>query len=256
MGVRVTPAVFQFNPKSGTATLNSGSQARPVAVVDLSFKATSKSKSACEIGSETIYDGTMKGSVSLVTGLEGGGTIGGKALSFRVHTNVLVDSNCLPKTGVNECGTSSEFFSGNIPGLQVQAVGLSAKGPGYSFQGLSVSRRTNLSSPKGAVRADSAEQDAIRETYNTKTKVLSVTTGNTGFVTGSATLTGGSVQTTTSRCVLSGKRHIESNISDDNARYKSPPGKAISATTSLSGTLTVPASTKRGSYSVTTFGGS
>ncbi len=252
---RVKAATLQFNSKSGTATLNAGSQTKPVAAVDLAFKATSKSKIACDTGSGTIYDGTLKGKVFLVTGLVGGGTIGSKAMSFRLGlSTLLVESNCMQRGSVNDCARFSTFSSGNVPGWQAQASGFSETVPGYSIQSVFVSRQTNLSSPTGATRVDTGEQDAIHERYNTTTKVFSVTTGTTGFVTGSATLSGGHIQTSTSRCTLAGKRHIETTIFDGSARYKSPAGKAISVKTSLSGTLTAPASTTRGLYSVTTFG--
>ena len=70
---------FKFNTSTGVGTVKGGSATVSVATIDLTFKATAHQAGNCSSGSETIYTGTLTGEAELVTGLTGGGTVGGKS---------------------------------------------------------------------------------------------------------------------------------------------------------------------------------
>jgi hypothetical protein len=248
---QVTAATLKFNATTGVGKLNIASQAKPVAKVDLKFKETSSTPATCASGSETIYSGTLNGKVSLVTGLTGGGTVGGSALNFTVGTpEIIVDSSCLPPPA-NECLGLSGFVSGTDT-TSTLGAGFWGTIEGVTDDSVDIETQTALSAPANATRLDAAEQDAAAPTYDSKTKVLSVTTSTSGFVTGSATLSGGTTSTTTSTCSFGAKTYTLTATSDSDANYASPAGKAISAKTSLSGTMTVPDSTGVASYEIVT----
>jgi hypothetical protein len=248
---QVTAATLKFNAKTGVGKLNIGAQAKPVAKVDLAFKETSSKAATCASGSETVYSGTLKGKVSLVTGLAGGGTVGGSAVSFTAGTpEIIVDSSCSPAPA-NECLGLSGFVS-DTDATSTFGAGFWGTEEGVALDSVDIESETALSAPAKATRLDAAEQAAAAPTYDSTTKVLSVTTSTSGFITGSATLSGGTVNTTTSTCSFGGKTYTRTATSDTNADYTSPAGKAISAKTSLSGTLTVPDSTGTASYEVVT----
>ncbi len=248
----VTTATLAFDAKAKTATLDTGTQTKPVATVDLAFSATSATKATCTTGSETIYKGTLSGDLSLVTGLTGGGTVGGKTLHFTVGTPELtVDADCVPPVPVNKCLVASAFSSGN-PSASPSAEGISETVSGKAEDFVAVGKVTLLTNPANAERADVAEERTAPATYDATTKVYSVTTSASGLVTGSAKLSGGTLTTTTSTCSSAGKSHTETQTSATDANYKSPPGMTINARTLLSGVLSVPASTKTGNYAVVT----
>jgi len=249
----VTTSTLTFSAKTGTGTLNAGTQASPAATVKLSFKSTSNKKGTCTSGSETIYSGTLSGAVSLaLTGLTGGGTAGGTNLKFTMGTPQLtVDSACVPPVP-SECAAALAFSSGNSAVTSPVAVGLSEKPSGKAIDFVGVERQTLFSSPKNAVRDDVADQEGAPAKYDSTTKVLSVTTSTSGLVTGSAKLSGGTPKTATTTCTVSKQKYKLRATSDQNAKYASPAGKSISAKTSLSGTLTAPASATTGIYDVIT----
>jgi hypothetical protein len=248
--VPVTASTLTFNKKTGT--LNVGAQASPIATVDLSFKTTSSKKATCTTGSETVYSGTLSGKVTLVTGLTGGGTVGGSLLSFKAATpEITVDSSCIPPEG-NECTADVLFSSGNFTGTTPAASGGSLSLFGKSFNEVGLTRSTDLTAPAGAIRSDVAAQEGLTPKYDAKTKVLTVTASKSGLVTGSATLKGGKVKTASYTCKYSKKSYKVTDRTDSSATYSSPAGHPISAKTSLAGPMTAPSSTKTGFYIVST----
>jgi hypothetical protein len=246
-----TASTLKFNATTGVGTLNTGTQTNPVAKVDLAFKATSNKAATCTTGSEKVYSGTLKGKLTLVTGLTGGGTVGGTSLNFTVATpEITVDSGCVPPA-TNDCLATSAFISSTDLSTPI-AGGLWGSFAGQSFASATVETQTTLTAPKGATRLDGAEVDAAAPKYNAKTKVFSVTTSTSGIVTGTATLSGGTVKKVKSTCSFGGKTYKLTETGDQNANYSSPAGKSISADTSLSGTMTVPNATGTGDYDIVT----
>jgi hypothetical protein len=246
-----TTATLKFNATTGVGTLNTGTQTNPVAKVDLAFKATSNKAATCTTGSEKVYSGTLKGKLTLVTGLTGGGTVGGTSLSFTLATpDITVDSACVPPA-TNDCLASSAFIS-STDVTSPLAGGLWGNFGGQSFAAVSVETETALKAPKDATRIDGAEVDAAAPKYDATTKVFSVTTSASGIVTGSATLSGGTVKKVKTTCSFGGKTYKVTASNDQDANYSSPAGKAITADTSLSGTLTVANATGTGDFDIET----
>lgn len=250
--IPVTTTTLAFNATTGVGTLNVGTQASPLAKVDLAFKSTSNKKGTCTTGSETIYSGTLSGEASLVTGLTGGGTVGGTSVKFTVATPELtVDSACVIPTVLNPCLASSSFISTLTVGKTI-AAGLNESTEGKTGDLTELVRATDLTTPKGSMRIDAAAEDTGAATYDATTKVLSVTTTTSGFVTGSATLSGGKVTVEPPEsCSFGGKKYTTTDTIDETATYASPAGKSIKAKTSLSGTLTA-AKSSNGYYDVET----
>jgi hypothetical protein len=229
-----------FSTKTGVGTLNAGTSASPVATVDLAFKSTKSSKVTCTSGSETIYSGTLKGEVELVTGLTGGGTVGGKTLSFTGSPEIKVDSNC--SVPITPCGNETLWASGDNTALTL-AGGGNLTG---TTSTVSVSREAKLKAPAGAIRYDATGMNSAAPAWNATTKTLSVSTSTGGIITGSATLTGGTDKTVKTTCTLSGKKYTDTTIEDFTANYASPAGKTITGHNKLGGNLVAPATNKGG----------
>ncbi len=240
----VTSSSFKFNDKTGT--LDSGTQANPVASVDMTFKTTSSKAATCTTGKETIYEGTLSGKASLVTGLANGGTISG-TYNFNVDTpQVEVDQDCVAPEG-NECGASLIAGSGNTSGPALIAGSLpTASG---TEQVVGIDGTTDLSSPKGATRTD------ILELFDVSGKVYATYTGtevkiaSTGIVSGTGVVSGGKpVKEPPEACTYDGTKYTDTTVLDEPANYSGN----FSAKPSIGTTMTVPATTKTGIYLVTT----
>ena len=229
--IPVKTSTFTFNSSTEVGTLNATSATTPLATVDLSFKGTSKKAATCTSGSEEIYSGTLSGKIALVTGLTGGGTVGSttKTTTFNLGTpEVKSNLSCIP-----------------------DGVGINGEEEGVSFDYVGVDRGVTISKPAGTTREDGASIEKGAMSYNKTTKVFSIGSSSAGTVTGSATLTGGTVKTITTSCTAGGKKVTLTETFDSSAKYTSPSGKSLTAHTSLTGTLTVPSATT-GAYGVTT----
>jgi hypothetical protein len=241
----VNASSFTFNDKTGT--LDSGTQANPVASVDLSFKTTSSKAATCTSGKETIYDGTLSGKASLVTGLANGGTVSG-TYNFNLLTpEVEVDQGCVaPAT--DECGPSLLAGSGNTSGPSLFAGSLST-GTTTVEQVVGVQQETDLTSPKSATRSDVvALEDVSGKVFATYTG-SEVKMASTGIVSGSGTVSGGKpTKEPPATCKWDGTTYKDTTVLDDPANYA---GK-FSATPSIGKTLTVASSTKNAFYLDTT----
>ena len=242
-----------FDKSTGDGTVTGGSATSPLATVDLTFKATSHKAASCSSGSETIYAGTLSGEAKLVTGLTGGGTVGGSSVTFNATGSapeVLVDSGCVPPT--DDC-TATTVFSSAVTGAKTEAAGSAGTESGKKFNLVSVARKVTFTSPKGAYRIDAAlVTDTSPPSWDPKTDVLSVSTTSSGIVTGSATLSGGKLTTVSYPCSYSGKSYTITETENTTASYASPAGEAITGHTSLTGNLAAPSSVKAATYVVTT----
>jgi hypothetical protein len=241
----VNSSSFKFNDKTGT--LNSGTQANPVAGVDLTFTTTTSKAATCTTGKETIYDGTLSGKVSLVTGLTGGGTVSGK-YTFNIATpEVEVDAGCVAPAG-DECGADLIAGSGNTTGAQLFAGTISDLNAATE-QVVGVEEITDLSTPKGATRTDMVAMENESGKVYAKYTGSAVKISSTGPVSGSGTVSGGKPEKEPPEsCSYDGKTYTDTTVIDSPAKYAG----TFSATPSIGTTLTVPASTKTGIYFVTT----
>jgi hypothetical protein len=76
---------------------------------------------------------------------------------------------------------------------------------GSEFTG--VIQQVALASPASAIRVDVASAKAKAPVYNSKPKVLSVSSTASGLVTGAATISGGKVHTSTATCTAAGETY-------------------------------------------------
>jgi hypothetical protein len=240
----VSSSSLTFNDKTGS--LDSGTQANPVASVDLSFKTTSSKAATCTSGKETIYDGKLSGKASLVTGLKNGGTVSG-TYTFNVSTpDIEVDDGCVPPAA-DECGAELLAGSGNPSGPALFAGSFAEVSSTEQFVG--VSEETDLASPSGANRDDLValldESGKIYATYTgTEVKLAS-----TGIVSGSGTVSAGKPEKEPPEtCKYDGKTYKDTTVADEPADYAG----TFSATPSIGTTMKVPSSTKTGLYIVVT----
>ena len=245
-----TASSLTYSKTTGDATIKGGTATGKVATVDVSFKATSHKASACVSGSETVYTGTMSGEVILTTGLSAAGTVGGKSLSFGTGgaSTLTVDNNCTLQ--VDTCPSAS------IWGLATQSASLVAAGGTETIDGkntaeAAVEHLVTLSSPKGASRVDLATVETATPSWNASSHVLSITTASSGLITGSATESGGTPSTTTTKCTWQGKTYTDKTTENFSANWSSPSGKPITAHTALTGTLKMPTSAKNAEYFIT-----
>ena len=103
----VTSGGLTFSTATGKGTIHPGAQTSPVATVDVTFQSTASKvvAGACTTGSETKYTGTLTGSVTLVTGISGGGTVSGSSFTassshptVTVYKDCVAPSKCLPSS--------------------------------------------------------------------------------------------------------------------------------------------------------------
>ena len=194
MAGRLTPkgATFTANSISGKATLNSGTSLSPVATVNVSFVPKKKKVSACPVfGTETVFTGTVKGSVHIVTGTKPVSiTLSSKAASFTSEgTSTLTVSPCLFSLPCFGDGWSAPESSTGIPFGKVGAAGIGIYEGKSLVYSVTVIRQTELKKATAFIREDEATQDVSAPKWNAKSKTLTV--GASGIVTGSGVLTGG-----------------------------------------------------------------
>lgn len=249
-GFQATLPTLSFNSANGRGTFNTGTQEHGLASIDVTFKATSHKAAACKSGSETVYTGTLSGKASLVTGITGGGTIGGTSESFAATNILTYDKACVPPSSAAPCISGDGFYS--VAG-SAGAIGFPTVLSGKSVDQVEVTRVTKLSSPAGAERTDGAVIEGAPATL--KSGTLSVTTGttNSSVVTGSATLTGGhAVSIPKTSCTEGGKTHIQSETLYQNAKYQSTAGHPITAHDLIGSAVVAPSPDPSAIYEVWT----
>jgi hypothetical protein len=234
---------FKFSTTTGDGTVDTGSLASPVAMIDVKFTATAHTTATCLSGKETLYTGTLSGEAKLVTGLSGGGTVGGSSVAFRASIDgskptVTVDDDC---TTPFPCPTSTEVVFAAAPKYPSPLFVEGGDGfiSGKNIDLVTISNDVTLSSPKGATRDDDAFIEAAPSTWDQATKTLKVTTSKTGIVTGSAVLVGGKSSSFPFPCTVAGK---SSHVTETGytAKFSSPAGHAITAHNKIGGTITFP----------------
>lgn len=232
-------AKFTANSVSGKATLSSGTSLSPVATVNVSFVPKKKKVSACPVfGKETVFTGTVKGSVHIVTGTRPVSiTLSSKAASFTSEgTSTLTVSPCLFNIPCFGDGWSAPESSTGIPFGEVGAAGTAIYEGKSLVHFVTVIRQTELKKATAFIREDEATQDVSAPKWNSKSKTLTV--GASGIVTGSGVLTGGKGSTHASPegCYIEGKKHNETYSIYLGAKLSK--WKAFVGHTVLSGNLT------------------
>ena len=150
-------STFTFNATSGKATLNSGKSLSPAASLNLTFSPTKKVMTACSFGTrETVYTGTLKGSVHIVTGTRPVSiTLSSKAASFTKGgaTTLTVDP-CIgysPCTGDSWAAPEKAASSGPAFGT-VEAAGTGGYVGSRLHYDIAVTRMTQLSKVASFIR--------------------------------------------------------------------------------------------------------
>jgi len=235
-------ATFNLNSSTGKLTVNSGSSLKPVASYDVSFVPTKKTVTACPItGKETVYTGTLKGSVDLVTGTKPVSiTLKSSTASFTSGTNTLTVDPCefsFP------CFGDSWSAPESTKGLPYGTVAASGEGI-YKGSALvyltTVIRQTELSAARAFIREDGASTQVSAPKWNATAKTLAVagSSSSSGIVTGSGILTGGkAIGPLKESCNISGKSHLE-QVTSFAADAKLSKWMKFVAHTVLTGTLT------------------
>lgn len=240
-------ATFKFNSTTGRATLNSGRSLSPVASFDVSFTPSKRSSMACSFGAkETVYTGTLKGSVHIVTGTKPVSiTLASAAASFtKGGATTLTVNPCLTAP---PCSGNSWSAPEIRTGLPFGTAGASGTGV-YAGKSLrytvAVTRETELSKVPSLIRDDGALSYVSAEKWDPATKTLTVSAS--GIVTGSGVLTGGvGVSSVSEVCLIAGKKHAE-NYTAYIADAKLSKWKAFVGHTVLSGNLTASSKGKGG----------
>jgi hypothetical protein len=239
-GFDVKSSTLAFNGKTGT--LDSGTEANPVAALDLSFKTTSSTKGSCIAGSEIVYHGTLSGKASLVTGLTGGGTVGGTVSFSAITPELIVDSGCVPPR--DPCAPESLAGSAALGGggISVFAGSYHLGTLTESFVGLE--EMTRLKAPANATRTDIAAMEDKTGVVYAKLVSGGVKIASTGLVTGSGIVNGGKPFAKRTICSYKGKKYFIKLQVDNPANYS---GK-FSAKMDIGSSLTAPTSSKTGFY--------
>jgi hypothetical protein len=221
-------------------TLNTATKDAPVAKVDVVFAQTASKRVTCGTGSETIYTGTLTGTVTLNTELAAAKTLTVSKWTVKGTTpSITVDSSCVPKPS-GACLTSASFLSGTSP----LALGGSVPEGGATLHGVAVVATVPVTQLKGTTRYDEALRTGVVISYNSLKHSVSVSTTTAGVVTGSGTAIGGKITSTTSSCTSGGKRHTETVVNASSASFSSPAGKQFVGHMTLTPNVSVPASSK------------
>ena len=235
---------LKFSAATGTGTIDTGTQTSPYATVDVTFhsKASKVVAGACTSGSETLYTGTLTGSVKLSTGLTGGGTV--DATSFTAKSSdptVTVYNNCAAPATCLPASTGFDEDPSPLANPSLLAEGISGTFSGKSFDLVTVANQTTLSKPKGAYRIDESFVEAKPATYTASTNTLFVTAEAAGgLITGSVTLSGGKKSSVSLPCTQSGKKVDNVLTAYDDASWTSRAGQALTAHNQLAGNLVLP----------------
>lgn len=220
---------FKTNARTGTATLNAHNAMAPVAFANLRFSPSSRHKASCVTGSQTTFDGTVTGSISLVANHSGlkfksaHVTFKGSALTVDRQCLRPVPTLCFPGNWAAEGMTSASGSTGGLPGRQTYSV--------------SIVKSVSLTAPKDALVAYTVVGAASKPVFSGKARRLSVTA--TGVVKGSAVLTATAPPVvSTMRCTI-GRGHFKERQALYSGSYRSPVGGQFRARSLVAGLIKV-----------------
>ena len=236
----VTSGGLKFSAATGIGTIDPGTQTSPHASVDVTFhsKASKVVAGACTSGSETRYTGTLTGSLTLSTGLTGGGSV--EATSFTAKSSdptVTVDNDCAPPDSCLPSSTGFDEDPNPLANPSLFAEGITGTFSGKTFDEVTIANETPL--PKGDSRIDESLVEAKPATWTAATKTLVVTTEGS-LITGSVTISGGEKSTVSLPCTQDGKK-VDNVLTDyEDASWSSKAGQALTAHNELGGNLVMP----------------
>lgn len=216
------------NVKRGTATFSTHNALAPVAFANLRFTPSSRHKTTCRSGSETVFDGKLTGSITLVAS---------KRLKFKsAHvvfraSSLGIDHHCVGPSGPSPC------FDGvwDTVGLGAAAAGDSLSLPAKRTFSISLSKTVQLRAPKEASASYQVFGAERKPVFDIKRKRLSVSAIR--VVKGSAVMTASMAPVVTnSRCTI-GRTHFRERDASYSGSYTSPAG--FSARSIVGGLLKV-----------------
>jgi hypothetical protein len=252
----VTSGGLTFSAATGVGTIDPGAQTSPVATVDVTFQSTASKvvAGACTTGTETKYTGTLTGSVRLVTGITGGGTVSSSSFTASSsHPAVTVDKDCVPPSDCLPKSTGFDDDPSPLTNPNLAASGITGTFSGTSEDQVTIADDTTLAKPAGADRIDESLVEAAPATWTASTKTLVVTTEPSGLITGSVTISGGKKSSISLPCTKAGKSVDNVLTYYDNALWTSEAGQALTAHDELGGNLVMPvANTKAETFLITT----
>jgi hypothetical protein len=226
--VAVPTSDFKVSSSKGTATFNTHSSLAPVAFANLRFSPSSRHKESCHTGSETVFDGKVTGSITLVANHKGL-KFKSAHVTFRGAT-LDVDHQCTQRGGVQVC-LEADWGVGVSPSASGTSLGL----PGRIYP-VQVGESTMLSRPEAFVFHE-VSGVTRKPVFDSKTKRLSVKA--TGAVKGSAVLVAkGRPRVTTLRCTL-GHTHYKERDASYSGKFSSPAGGEFHARSLIAGLIKV-----------------
>jgi hypothetical protein len=239
----VTSGGLTFSAVTGVGTIDPGSQTSPIATVNVTFKSTASkvAAGACTTGTETKYTGTLTGTVKLITGITGGGTVSSSSFTAPLSDpTVTVDNDCVPPS---TCLSSSKGFDDDPSPLanpNLLATGGTGTFSGKSGDQVTIADETTLAKPAGADRIDESLVQAAPSTWTKSTKTLVVSTESSGLITGSVTISGGKKSSDSIPCTKAGKSVDNVLTIYSGASWNSEAGQALTAHNKLGGNLVMP----------------
>jgi hypothetical protein len=211
---------LRANVRTGKATFNARNSLAPVAFANLRFVPSSRHKVSCHTGSQTIFDGRITGSITLVANHRGLKFTSAHVV-FR-SSSLTIDRQCNGPSGPGPCFAG--FWNTFGPG-PTSVTGDSLGLPGQRTYSIDVIKQITLRAPKNASVTYGVFGAAKKPVFDSKRKRLSVQ--GIGVVKGSAVLAGsGPPIVMHSRCLI-GRRHFKARSATYSGSYTSPRGFSV-----------------------------
>lgn len=231
----LTRSILSVNQRTGNATLNSRSSFAPVAFVNLKFTTTKRHKASCTSGSETIFSGTVSGSLTLIANHKG--------LRFQsAHVrftggSISIDHDCLTRTPPSPCAPG--VWGIGSPAVNAAGTAQALPGERTTFVA-SIFENVNLKAPAGAMLNIGVAGPSGKPVFNSSKKTLQVSAR--GVISGAALMkASGSPAVNSFPCVLGGK-HFKARDVTYTASFTSPKGRQFQARSIVAGLLKAPRS--------------
>jgi hypothetical protein len=234
--VPLPTSALKFNRSTGHGTLKTPTSTAPLTTINLNFSATRHRSIKCQSGSETDYSGNLSGRATLITHLNGGGTVGGRHVSFKAGTtHLFVDNNCVQSFPTNnQCSNSIQFD--DIAPHQHSIFGFSAGTSRF----IQVAHNVAIAHPAGATRSDSASaRPSSAPVFSKASKTLKVSGSSSGVVTGAGRIVAHTLGHSTASCKHKGVTHTQDQVIGDNGKFTNTSGHPLVGHMSLGGRITV-----------------
>jgi hypothetical protein len=231
----LTRSILTVNQRTGDATLNSRSSFAPVAFAKLKFTTNKRQKASCTKGSETIFSGSVSGSLTLIANHKG--------LKFQsAHVRftgglVSIDHGCITRIPPSPCAPG--VWNNGSPTVNASGTAQALPGERTTFVA-SIFETINLKAPTGATVNIGVAASENKPVFNSTKKTLQVSAR--GVISGAALITASGPPAVNSfPCVLGGK-HFKARDVTYTAKFASPKGSQFQARSIVVGLLRAPRS--------------